>query len=222
MVDESDSIPELGWSSDKKVLDDKLVDLREKIAEIERELERRRIGDFVVGLLNQSDEAGTLASQIGGSFVFWLLWDGEAKKFLPAEVQTGSTGSESQGPLKRAGAVDGKPRSRKNWNPLSQAPPQEKDYYVPILQALRQLGWVSTPRQITPLVLEQMRSRLSDDDFELMPSGMIIRWESRMHFARKRMKDESVPLLNPNSARGIWEATEAGQRFLARLQSNQS
>ena len=222
MSTESDSLQDPGWSSDRQILDDKLATLREDIAEIERELERRKIGDLVVSLLNQSDEAKTMSAQIGGSFVFWLVWDADAQKFLPAEIQTASPGPGSRGPMRSTGAIAERPRSRKNWDPSAQAPPQEKDYYVPILQALRQLGWVATPKQITPLVLEKMRSRLSNDDFDLMPSGMIIRWESRMRFARKRMRDETTPLLNPDSARGIWEATEAGRRFLEGEESNRS
>ena len=214
MLDESTPVQDPGPPSNQKVLEEKLTAFKAEIAEIERELERRRLGNLVVGLLNKSDEAMTEAEQIGGSFVFWLLWDAEAKRFLPAEVPTASPGSESQGQLNPTGAVDEKPRPRKNWDPFVQRPPQEKDYYIPILQALRQLGWAATPRQITPLVLETMRSRLAPDDFDLMPSGMIIRWESRMRFARKRMSDETTPLLNPNSRRGIWEATDAGRRFL--------
>ena len=214
MLDESTPVQDPGPPSNQKVLEEKLTAFKAEIAEIERELERRRLGNLVVGLLNKSDEAMTEAEQIGGSFVFWLLWDAEAMKFLPAEVPTASPGPESQGQLKPTGAVDEKPRPRKNWDPFVQRPPQEKDYYIPILQALRQLGWAATPRQITPLVLETMRSRLAPDDFDLMPSGMIIRWESRMRFARKRMSDETTPLLNPNSRRGIWEATDAGRRFL--------
>lgn len=220
MLDESDPVQDPGSSSNQKVLEDKLTAFREEIAEIERELERRRLGNLVVGLLNQSDEAMTEAEQIGGSFVFWMLWDAEAKRFLPAEVPTGSPGPESQARVKSTGAADGKPRPRKNWDPMGQRPPQEKDYYIPILQALRQLGWTATPRQVTPLVLETMRSRLAPDDFDLMPSGMIIRWESRMRFAKKRMSDETTPLLNPNSRRGIWEATEAGRRFLEEKDSS--
>ena len=219
MSDESNHLQDPGRSSNQKILEDQLADFKDKIAEIERELERRRIGELVVGLLNQSDEAGTLASQIGGSFVFWLLWDAEAKKFLPAEIPTTS---ESQWPMKSTGAVDEKPRSRKTWDPLGQAPPQEQDYYIPILQALRQLGWAATPRQITPLVLEKMRSRLAEDDFESIPSGQFARWEVRLRFARKRMRDETTPLLNPNSARGIWEATEAGRRFLEGKEGDRS
>ena len=217
--DESNHFQDPGRSSNQKILEDQLADFQDKIAEIERELERRKIGELVVGLLNQSDEASTLASQIGGSFVFWLLWDAEAKKFLPAEIPAAS---ESQWPMKSTGAVDEKPRSRKTWDPLGQAPPQEQDYYIPILQALRQLGWAATPRQITPLVLENMRSRLAEDDFEPIPSGQFARWEVRLRFARKRMRDESTPLLNPNSARGIWEATEAWRRFLEGKESDRS
>ncbi|MCH8987905.1 MAG: winged helix-turn-helix domain-containing protein [Chloroflexi bacterium] len=217
--DESNYLQDPGRFSNEKILEDQLADFKDKIAEIERELERRRIGELVVGLLNQSDEASTLASQIGGSFVFWLLWDAEAKKFLPAEIPTAS---ESQWPMKSTGAVGEKPRSRKTWDPLGQAPPQEQDYYIPILQALRQLGWAATPRQITPLVLERMRSRLAEDDFDSIPSGQFARWEVRLRFARKRMRDESTPLLNPNSARGIWEATEAGRRFLEGKEGDRS
>ena len=217
--DESNYLQDPGRFSNEKILEDQLADFKDKIAEIERELERRRIGELVVGLLNQSDEASTLASQIGGSFVFWLLWDAEAKKFLPAEIPTAS---ESQWPMKSTGAVGEKPRSRKTWDPLGQAPPQEQDYYIPILQALRQLGWAATPRQITPLVLERMRSRLAEDDFDSIPSGQFARWEVRLRFARKRMRDESTPLLNPNSARGIWEASEAGRRFLEGKEGDRS
>lgn len=219
MSDETNHLQNPGRPSNQNILEDQLADFKDKIAEIERELERRRIGELVVGLLNQSDEASTLASQIGGSFVFWLLWDAEAKKFLPAEIPTAS---ESQWPMKSTGTVDEKPRSRKTWDPLGQAPPQEQDYYIPILQALRQLGWAATPRQITPLVLERMRSRLAEDDFESIPSGQFARWEVRLRFARKRMRDETTPLLNPNSARGIWEATEAGRQFLEGKEGDRS
>ncbi len=95
-------------------------------------------------------------------------------------------------------------------------PPQEEDYYVPILKALKSLGWAAAPDQITPLVLARIRPKLSPEDFELIESRNFIRWECRMRFARYRMVLIKPPLLNPESPRGIWEATDDGRKFLER------
>ena len=216
-MDDAFSEQNRGQSSDKSALEKKLKALKDEVEITERELTQQVIGEMVIQLLNQSDEAKALLSQVSDSFEFELIWDNDQEKFRPGKIKTAPQVEIMQG--KFVGHGSGEKRVRKSWNPLGPRPPQEHDYYVPILQALKKLGWAATPRQITPLVFEKVRSRLSEEDLEWIPSGMFIRWECRMRFARKWMTDEKPPLLNPNSARGVWEATEAGQNYLEDYES---
>lgn len=56
-----------------------------------------------------------------------------------------------------------------------------------------------------------MEHRLRPADYEVLRMGEV-RWRNRARFARLRMKERG--LLNDKSARGIWELTDAGRRFL--------
>jgi hypothetical protein len=172
-----------------------------------------RLGEAVVEFLN-SNAIKPLFAQIDEPVALSLFWDAERKRFLPGKSQLRIHNRETPKSDEGVMSSRSKPRVRKSWNPLGQKPPQEEDYFVPILQALRHFNWSATPRQITPLVLDKMRPRLSEEDFDWIPSGMFIRWECRMRFARKRMIEHNPPLLNPNSPRGVWGATEAGRRYL--------
>ena len=76
---------------------------------------------------------------------------------------------EPQGSNKIGRAVVKKAGVRKGWDPLVQRPPQELDYFVPILQALRRLDWTATPRQIT-LTRFSTRVKAHDDPYWIQNS----------------------------------------------------
>ena len=207
--------------SQKALLEKKLQALRGEVKSTEKELNTLRLGETVVDVLNEGihlDRVKALLSEVHGNFEFELIWDVERKIFRAGSIRLGGRAPESSESDSGHDSFIRKPIPRKRRNPLSSKPPQEEDYFVPILQVLRHFGWSATPEQITPLVEDKMRHRLSDEDFERISSGMFIRWEARMRFARKRMVDREPPLLNPNAPRGIWEATEAGKLYLEEME----
>ena len=108
-------------------------------------------------------------------FTFQLIWDGKNKRFTRGTSQESSY--EPLAPRSTPSATNS-PVKRRVAKPFGQMPPQEEDYFIPILKALKHFGWSATPEQITPLVLKSMRPRLTENDFERIPSGMFIRWSA--------------------------------------------
>lgn len=91
----------------------------------------------------------------------------------------------------------------------------DKDYYIPILQAVIDLGGRATARDVVDRVGVTMKDRLKPADYELLKRGEL-RWRTSAHFARNDMVNvKRPPLLSPESPRGWWEVTEAGRQFLA-------
>ena len=214
--------PSTGNNSRRAFLEKELQRLQAEVKSTEEELERQRIGESVVDLLNDNMDLDKVKALLAGeheTIKFEIIWDAERKVFRSGSLQpVGRFPESGEFDLARESAIRRLSSPRKSRNLLSPKPPQEEEYFVPTLQVLRHFGWSATPEQITPLVRDKMRHRLSDEDFEWIASGMFIRWEARMRFARKRMVDCDPPLLNPNASRGIWEATEAGKRYLVEIE----
>ena len=218
-----DSLDNSGVSSIKDALKKKRQKLKLEIEKTELELETIEFGESIAAFLNKDEKLKALlvdlnVDQMEQPLTLRLTWDGTNRRFTQAMLQEGASNIQTPKPAPAVESRTNTPVKRRAAKPFSQRPPQEEEYFIPILQALRHFGWSATPEQITPLVLEKMRPKLSENDFERIPSGMFIRWECRMRFARKRMKDQYPPLLNPNSPRGLWEATDAGRRYLEEME----
>ena len=58
-----------------------------------------------------------------------------------------------------------------------------KDFKVPILEILYQLGGSGRSNQVLELVERRMRHRLEDIDYQSVPSGGEIRWHKKANWA---------------------------------------
>jgi len=94
-----------------------------------------------------------------------------------------------------------------------------RDYRVPILEALEQLGGRGRVQEVLEIVYEKMKDRLTEDDLKPLPSGKDVRWANAAQWERLSMVKDG--LLRKDSPVGIWEMTEAGRAYLqqARQQS---
>jgi len=202
----------------KDSLERRRQELQLEMAKTELELQGIKVGESIVEFLNNSEQmkaviAGLNWDEIEQPLILNLVVDPKNQRIIPGSYDSLTTHSH---PI--ATSATHTPVKRRVAKPFGQRPPQEEDYFIPILKALKHFGWSATPEQVTPLVLESMRPRLTEHDFERIGSGMYIRWECRMRFARKHMKDHNPPYLNPNSPRGLWEATEHGRHHLDEME----
>jgi hypothetical protein len=89
----------------------------------------------------------------------------------------------------------------------------ESAYELPIMRALADRGGSAPAREIVSAVGDMVAQRLTPLDRAPLPNGGR-RWESRVQFARLRMKERS--LIKSGSPRGLWELSDAGAAELAR------
>lgn len=215
-----------GFAEPIRVIQTRIAKLKLELEASEKELARLEFSQEVVTKLNQDQRVKQLTSELVREVDFsqfpegiplHIAWNSEVKRFeVDVDGLTQIKDSETTAHGRDVSNSKATNRQYRRGQQLhaGSRPPQEGDYYAPILKALKHFDWSATPEQLTPLVLEQMRPRLREKDFELIPSGMFIRWDCRMRFARKRMVMNNPPLLNPGAPRGIWEATDEGRRFL--------
>ena len=89
----------------------------------------------------------------------------------------------------------------------------ENHYYVPILQALIELGGSASVTAVLDLVEVKMKHYLNDYDFQPIPSKPTqARWNNTARWARYTLITQG--LLSSSSPIGIWEITEAGKIWL--------
>jgi hypothetical protein len=88
----------------------------------------------------------------------------------------------------------------------------EREYRVPILESLEQLGGQGHVKEVLRLVYEKMKNRLTGDDLKPLPSGGEVRWANTAMWARFNMVREG--LLRSDSPRGVWEISEMGRAYL--------
>ena len=95
----------------------------------------------------------------------------------------------------------------------------QRDYRLPILEALEQLGGRGRVGEVLNNVYQKMKDRLTEDDLKALPSGKEIRWANTAKWERHSMVKEG--LLRDDSPAGVWEMTDAGRAYLhhARQQS---
>lgn len=127
-------------------------------------------------------------------------------KRLLDEVEGVSEDAAEEGPDKRFGS---------RATPGSILP--EREYWVPILQILREAGGSAQANDVIDALGPRMEHRLTPGDYEVLRMGEI-RWRNRARFARLRMRERG--LLSDESPRGIWEITSAGDRYLSEEENN--
>jgi hypothetical protein len=104
----------------------------------------------------------------------------------------------------------GQPRRRASFGELL----SEKEYELPILESIEQMGGSAPARKVVEAVGEKLQDRLTDMDREPLPSGSEIRWHNRAAFTRLRLVERG--LLKSDSPRGRWEITSEGRELLKR------
>lgn len=87
----------------------------------------------------------------------------------------------------------------------------EREYWVPILKALEEMGGEAPAVEVIERVGEILRERLTDGDRGELSSGGT-RWRKRTQFARLRMVEAG--LLDPDVPRGVWAYTQRGYDYL--------
>lgn len=90
-----------------------------------------------------------------------------------------------------------------------------KAYWLPILEALVQLGGKGHTQQLMKIVFEKMKQQLTEDDLMPLPSKRSLRWEASVRRARLELIREE--LLYDGSPTDVWEITEAGRAYLDRM-----
>jgi len=88
----------------------------------------------------------------------------------------------------------------------------EAEYWVPILSVLVDSGGAAKAAEVLERVGKVMKPRLKPVDFEPLASGPDNpRWRNAAQWARNSMVKQG--LLKADSARGVWEISEAGKRW---------
>ena len=86
----------------------------------------------------------------------------------------------------------------------------QKEYYLPILESLIELGGRAQINDVLSKVREKMSSVLNRYDFDRLKNGEE-RWKNTAQWARFEMVKEG--LLSDSSPNGIWEITEKGRKY---------
>jgi hypothetical protein len=86
-------------------------------------------------------------------------------------------------------------------------------YWHPILETLIELGGRGSREQVIERVGEKLDSTLTAADWEILPSGLDVRWKNRVAWQRLNMVKRGF--LRADSPRGIWEITEGGRNWVA-------
>ncbi len=89
----------------------------------------------------------------------------------------------------------------------------EREYFIPILQTLEELGGSAQLGKVLDRVHELMNDVLRDVDFQPLASDPALpRWRNAAQWARNSMCRDG--LLKNDSPRGVWEISESGRRYL--------
>jgi hypothetical protein len=86
------------------------------------------------------------------------------------------------------------------------------EYWPAILESLIELGGRGKRENVVERVGNKLKSVLTREDMELLPSGLDVRWKNRVAWQRLNMLNQG--LLRADSARGTWEITQAGRKWL--------
>lgn len=103
------------------------------------------------------------------------------------------------------------PQLPQQRTPPGQKTPQ-KQYRLPILHVLVEMGGKAHTGRILDRVGELMAGILNDLDRERLPKGRDIRWRNSAMWERLDMVNDG--LLKDQSPNGIWEITDAGKHYL--------
>jgi very-short-patch-repair endonuclease len=90
---------------------------------------------------------------------------------------------------------------------------QEYDFYIPILEALVQLGGEAPARQVLPMVEQRMMDEFTPADLQPIASSPDYpRWDKTANWARQELAELGY-IVRPGRY-GIWEISESGRAWL--------
>jgi len=99
----------------------------------------------------------------------------------------------------------------------SQSHTSSKEFRIPILQALVNLGGSAKRKLVFDELEKIMGDQLSENDREPLPSRKrVARWQRIATNTRTKMRDEGYITVDPN--KGVWIITEKGRAFLDKSQ----
>lgn len=87
----------------------------------------------------------------------------------------------------------------------------QKEFRIPIMEAVYKLGGTASTKQLRPIMAERMKPRLGDPDYKLVKTGEP-RWWNAICWERNDLVKEG--LFRRDSERGVWELSEEGVRFI--------
>lgn len=91
----------------------------------------------------------------------------------------------------------------------------EKEYYIPLLRTLVEMGGSGKTAEVCDAVYRKMKRILKPIDMEPLNSEPHDpRWRNTAQWARNELKDQG--LIANDSPFGTWEITQAGRDFLER------
>ena len=104
--------------------------------------------------------------------------------------------------------IDDKPERKRRRR--GEKTPQDA-YIIPILESLIESGGEGRAKDILGMVEQKIKGILKDVDYELLPSGIDIRWRNTAMWVKTDMKNQG--LLKSDSPHGIWEISEKGREY---------
>jgi hypothetical protein len=84
----------------------------------------------------------------------------------------------------------------------------DEAYFMPILEALYELGGKGDIEEVLGIVENKMRHLFREVDYQPLNSGNDVRWRNTAQWARYKLVQRG--LLRGDSLRGIWELTRSG------------
>ena len=105
--------------------------------------------------------------------------------------------------------IDDKPERKKRTRRGEKTP--QDAYIIPILESLIESGGEGRAKDILGMVEQKIKGILKDVDYELLPSGIDIRWRNTAMWVKTDMKNQG--LLKSDSPHGIWEISEKGREY---------
>lgn len=91
----------------------------------------------------------------------------------------------------------------------------QKAYTLPLLQALVDLDGEASREDVLKRVHELMKDKLKPADYEELPSGKGIRWQTKVAWLRFELRKQGY--LRADTSKGIWAITEQGRQYLEQL-----
>jgi len=115
-------------------------------------------------------------------------------------------------PEEEATKEDGEPVSRRDLGRLPKGMrTPNREYELPILQALVTVGGKARMAEVLEKVGEIMKDKLNEADFLTLPSDPdAVRWRNTAQWTRFTLVKQGD--MNPDSPRGVWEITKQGRQ----------